>query len=85
MNTMTTKGMLKFLDFNKIKVGLDIGGSLTKLAVALNKEESNKVIRNRFNNEFDFLEEIELEENFLYIKNFQTNKLKTDTVSFLKR
>ena len=85
MNTMTTKGMLKFLDFNKIKVGLDIGGSLTKLAVALNKEESNKVIRNRFNNEFDFLEEIELEENFLYIKNFQTNKFKTDTVSFLKR
>ena len=82
---MTTKGMLKFLDFNKIKVGLDIGGSLTKLAVALNKEESNKVIRNRFNNEFDFLEEIELEENFLYIKNFQTNKFKTDTVSFLKR
>lgn len=74
---------LKIINHNILKIGLDIGGSLTKLSVALNKKEANDITRKKFLDEYGFFEEIELEENFLYIKNFQTNKFNSETLNFL--
>ncbi len=86
MNSITNhKNILKIINKGTIKVGLDIGGSLTKLAVALHKESEINSIRSKFKSEFEFMEEIELDENYLYIKNFQTSKFKTETVDFLRK
>ena len=78
------KNFLKIKNIQNIKVGLDIGGSLTKLAVAVHKEMTDGGIRTKLK-KFDFIEEIELEENYLFIKHFSTNKFKTETLQFLKR
>lgn len=86
MNTINNpKHILKLINNAGIKVGLDIGGSLTKLSVALHKESGSFELRKKFKSEFDFIDEIELNENYLFIKNFQTAKFKTDTIEFLKR
>lgn len=76
---------LKIKNSNLVKIGLDIGGSLTKLAVALSKDNSvDSDLRQKFHKDLEFLEEIELEENYLYIRLFQTNKFSVDFVDFLK-
>jgi type II pantothenate kinase len=76
---------LKIINGNLLKIGLDIGGSLTKLSVILHKESASDIIRNKFLKDYGFFEEIDLEENFLYIKNFPTSKFNSDTINFLKQ
>ena len=76
---------LKIINSNLLKIGLDIGGSLTKLSVALHKNSVTDMMRTKLLNDYGFFEEIDVEENFLYIKNFQTNKFNSDTMNFLKQ
>ena len=78
-----TKGLFTINNSGLLKIGLDIGGSLTNIAVALAKREEYESIRNQFKLKFSFLEEIEIEDNFLYIGLFQTNKFNIDIIEFL--
>ncbi len=85
MNVLNTaKNMLKIKNSSLVKVGLDIGGSLTKVSVALSKESDAIPIREIFLKEFQFAEEIELDDNYLYIKLMLTHMFKTEIVEFLK-
>ena len=76
------KNLLKFKNSKSINIGLDIGGSLTKVAIYFNK--TNYELYNVLKNEYDFVDEVEFEDNFLYIKNFQTSKFASETIDFLK-
>ena len=78
MNKMV-KNFLKLAN-NQVQIGLDIGGTLTKMSICLSKSNLEK---NEFL-EFDSLERIELEDNILFIKLFPTNKFDPDAIDFLK-
>ena len=67
--------------FNILQIGMDIGGSLTKIAIVLQKEKSD--LRKLFS-EFGNLEEVELNDHYIYIINFSTSKFRTETIPFLK-
>ena len=75
-----SKNFLKLAQ-NQVQIGLDIGGTLTKMSIRLSKFHS---VKNDFIKEFDSLEKFELEDYFLYIKLFQTNKFNPDAVDFLQ-
>jgi pantothenate kinase len=79
MNKMSKK-FIK-LASNQIQIGLDIGGTLTKMSLRLSKFNKEK---NDFYKEFDSLECIEIDDYLLYIKLFQTNKFNTDAIEFLR-
>ncbi len=81
MNEMAKK-LLKFKYNTNIQIGLDIGGSLTKMAIYLSKSMNLK--KNEFFNDFDCVDHIEFDENHLFIKLFQTNKFNPDAIDFLK-
>ncbi len=66
---------------NQIQVGLDIGGTLTKMSLRLSKFHKEK---NDFFKELNSLECIEIDDYLLYIKLFQTNKFNPDAIEFLK-
>jgi hypothetical protein len=72
---------LKFKNTNKITLGLDIGGTLTKLSVTLLKELNTT---NEFLTKYGFTEELELDEHFLYIKLLQTNKFEEEGIPLFK-
>lgn len=84
MNVLnSTKSFLKIKNSSLVKVGLDIGGTLTKVSVALSKENSGLKIRDAFHKEFQFLEEIELDDNYLFIKLIPTLDFSLEIVKFM--
>ena len=64
------KNTLKIKQEDSMMIGLDIGGTLTKLAVIVKKDSISSTQRNQILMDFDFLEEIEIEDNYLYIKKY---------------
>ena len=80
MNINSAEKLIKLEDFDNLLVGLDIGGTLAKLSIAVKKnfdEESILLLKDK---EF---EEINLEENILYIKQYHTSSFQTDVMEFL--
>lgn len=76
------KKMLKFKINSNIQIGLDIGGSLTKMAIFLSK--SFHIKKSEFLKEFECNDHLELDDNHLFIKLFQTNKFNPETIEFIK-
>jgi pantothenate kinase len=70
----------QFKNHNSIRVGLDIGGTLTKLSITIKKENE----LSDFLTKFDFFEKIELDKHFLYIKLLQTNRFDVEVIECLK-
>ena len=72
--------VIKLEDFNNLLVGIDIGGTLTKLSIAVKKNIDKESILLLKDKEF---EEINLEENILFIKKYHTSCIQTDVMEFL--
>jgi len=81
MNTTFQEKVSKLENFEEILVGLDIGGTLVKLSVAVTKNIEKEIYGLLIEREF---EEIVLEENNLYIKKFHTSQFPFDVIDFLK-
>lgn len=81
MNTNIQEKISKLESFEEILVGLDIGGSLVKLSVAVTKNIDKEIYGLLVEREF---EEIVLEENNLYIKKFHTSQFPFEVIDFLK-
>lgn len=81
MNELAKK-ILKFKSNTNIQIGLDIGGTLTKMAIYLSKTMPYK--KNEFFKEFECNDHIELDNDHLFIKQFQTNKFNPEAIEFLK-
>lgn len=77
-----TKRLLKFKYNNTIQIGVDIGGTLTKMAVFLSK--SHPIKKKDFFDDFGFSDHIELDDNHLFIKLFHTNKFNPEAIDFIK-
>jgi hypothetical protein len=71
---------LEFKSIAPLSIGVDIGGTLTKISLLINKN----VIKKNFNSEYDFIEPFELEQHYLYLKLIQTDSFKTEGIEFLK-
>jgi len=91
MNSINkVKTLLKISNRNFIKIGMDIGGSLTKIVVALSNANPADPAYDKLNfrknlqNNFEFLEELEIEDNYLFIRLFNTNNFNTEILDFLK-
>lgn len=67
--------------FDDILVGMDIGGTLVKISVAVNKIVEREVYVLLLDREF---EEIVLENNNIYIKKYHTSQVPSVVVEFLK-
>jgi pantothenate kinase len=67
--------------FQDLLVGIDIGGTLVKLSIAVNKIIEREVYVLLLEKEF---EEIVLEKNNLYIKKYHTSQVPIEVVEFLK-
>ena len=72
---------IKLEPFEDILVGLDIGGTLVKLSVAVNKIIEREIYVLLIENEF---EEIVLERYNLYLKKFHTSQVPVEVLEFLK-
>jgi tartrate dehydratase alpha subunit/fumarate hydratase class I-like protein len=81
-STLKTTHNLKIKNCNPIEVGLDIGGSLTKMAVSIKKEYSEIIVK--LKEEIEFLDEIQMEENIILIKLMQTINFSSEGRDFLK-
>lgn len=81
MNDLSKK-ILRMKNINLFEIGLDIGGSLSKVAICLNNK--NIDIRNNVKKNYDYVEEVELDDKYLFIKFFQTSKFQLDGISFLR-
>lgn len=81
MNTILKENTIQLETFNEILVGIDIGGSLVKLAVAVTENIERELYVLLLEREF---EEIVLENNNLYIKKFHTSQFTTEVIKFLK-
>ena len=79
MNNMAKK--FSKLANNHVQIGMDIGGTLTKMSIRLSKSNLGKT---EFLREFDSLERIELEDNLLFMKLFPTNKFNPEAIDFMK-
>jgi hypothetical protein len=79
---MLNSNTLNFKNNHNVIVGLDIGGSLTKLSIMINKSLNSQ--EGGFLTKYEFLEEIDLENNFLYIKLILTSNFNTEGISLLK-
>jgi hypothetical protein len=77
---MNNSQSIAFKNLKDIRIGLDIGGTLTKLTVIVKKEKHDP----DFLNKYEFMEEIELDEHFLYIKLLQTIQFKIEVIECLK-
>lgn len=66
---------------NKLLIGLDIGGSLTKICILTDKKEKeiNDLLLSKYNSEY-----IDLGLNCLYLTNFQTNNFEKNFSSLIK-
>lgn len=83
MNSLLKREInLKLRNFNGFHVGLDIGGSLTKVAIALNKENVN--LNNKILNNFEFSDNFNIEDKTFFIKMYKTSKFQSETLPFLK-
>ena len=71
---------LQFKTSSPLSIGLDIGGTLTKISVLINKE----IITNNFGTDYDIKESLELPQHYLYFKYFQTTAFKSEGINFLK-
>ncbi len=80
MNEMAKK-ILKFKTNTNIQIGLDIGGTLTKMAIYLSK--SIPCNRKAFQQDFECNDHIELDHDHLFIKQFHTNKFNPEAIDFL--
>ncbi len=72
--------LLEFKSIAPLSIGVDIGGTLTKISVLISKD----VIKPNFNTEYDFKESLELPQHYLYLKLIQTDSFKTEGIDFLK-
>jgi hypothetical protein len=85
MNSIDSKSNishhLKIKNGNPIEVGLDIGGSLTKMAVSVRKECSDLVTR--LKEDIEFFDQIDLKENIILIKLFQTINFSSEGIDLL--
>jgi hypothetical protein len=77
---MNINSKLEFKNNKDIVLGLDIGGSLTKLAVIVKKEK----IGSDFLTKYEFIEEVVLNGYILYIRLLQTNSFETEAIPLLK-
>lgn len=73
---------LKIKNSIPIEVGLDIGGSLTKMAVSIKKKFPDLVSSLKQN--IEFLDEIQMEENIILIKLIQTVNFSSEGRDLLK-
>ncbi len=66
---------------NKLLIGLDIGGSLTKICILTDKKEKeiNDFLLSKYNSEY-----VDLGQNFLYLTNFPTNNFEKNFTSLIK-
>jgi len=80
MNEIAKK-ILKFKTNANIQIGLDIGGTLTKMAIYLSKSIPYK--KTEFFQDFECNDHIELDHDHLFIKQFQTNKFNPEAIEFL--
>lgn len=74
------KKTLEFKSLAPLSIGLDIGGTLTKISVLISKN----IKKSNFDTEYDFKESIQLSEFCLYMKLVQTDLFKTEGLTFLK-
>jgi pantothenate kinase len=81
MNEKLTENLIKLESFENILVGIDIGGTLVKLSVAVTKNIDKETYLLLIEGEF---EEIFLENNNLYIKQFSTLQFTSEVIYFLK-
>jgi len=81
MNEIAKK-ILKFKSNTNIQIGLDIGGTLTKIAIYLSK--SIILQPSEFFREFECYDHIEFDNDHLFIKLFQTSKFNPEVIEFLK-
>jgi hypothetical protein len=82
-NILTTKHNLKIKNTSLIEVGLDIGGSLTKIAVSVKKEIDMEILK-RLKNEIEFMDHLELEQNIIFFILLQTANFVSEGIDLLK-
>lgn len=69
---------------SNIKVGMDIGGTLTKIAIMIDKNDD--VLCNYLKeNLFDKSEEIKIEGHYIYLKRFLSANFNSEAIPFLQR
>jgi hypothetical protein len=71
---------LQFKTSSPLSIGLDIGGTLTKISVLIDKD----IITNNFCTDYDFKDNLELPQQYLYFKYFQTASFISEGINFLK-
>jgi hypothetical protein len=71
---------LQFKTSSPLSIGLDIGGTLTKITILVIKE----CLNNNFNIEYDFQESLELPQHYLFFKYIQTAAFKSEGINLLK-
>lgn len=81
MNEIAKK-IYKLKKNKNIQVGLDIGGTLTKIAIYISK--SIPYNKNEFVKDFNCNEHLEFDNDHLFIKHFQTNKFNIEAIDLLK-
>lgn len=81
MNHISFENLIELECFENILVGIDIGGTLVKLSVAVTKNIEKDTYLMLIQREF---EEIVLENNNLYIKKYYTSQFQSDVIEFLK-
>ncbi len=74
------KKSLEFKTLAPLTIGLDIGGTLTKISVLINK----KLRKSNFETEYDFKDSLELNEQYLYFTYIQTAAFKIEGINLLK-
>jgi activator of 2-hydroxyglutaryl-CoA dehydratase len=74
------KKSLVFKTEAPLSIGLDIGGTLTKISLIINK----KLVKSNFAIEYDFIESLELNEQYLYLKNIQTGTFENEGINLLR-
>lgn len=82
MNSTLKQINLRLRNINSLQIGLDIGGSLTKIAIASNSQNTN--MNNNFTNNFDFIDKFNIDDKTFFIKMYKTAKFQTEALPFLK-
>jgi hypothetical protein len=75
---------LKIKNSNSVEVGLDIGGSLTKFAISIKKDDLCQELINKLKEGIEFLDEIELKDNIILMILMQTINFATEGKDLLK-
>lgn len=84
MENLVIRNKLEFRDSDEMHIGIDIGGSLTKIAIIIKKENLIKAVIDMIKLSYHDYEEIYLDNNYLLIIHFLTNNFYSEILTFLK-